>query len=44
MHRIVLVLTLAAVLAALAPSVADATPAFARQTGISCQGCHTVFP
>ena len=28
----------------LAPSVASATPGFARQTGLSCQGCHTVFP
>jgi hypothetical protein len=26
------------------PSVAHATPGFARQTGISCQACHTVFP
>jgi hypothetical protein len=25
-------------------SVANATPGFARQTGVSCQGCHTVFP
>jgi hypothetical protein len=23
---------------------ADATPGFARQTGLSCQACHTVFP
>jgi hypothetical protein len=28
----------------LAPSRANATPAFARQTGLSCQACHTVFP
>ncbi len=28
----------------LAPSVANATPGFARQTGLSCQACHTVFP
>jgi hypothetical protein len=27
-----------------APSPASATPGFARQTGISCQACHTVFP
>ncbi len=27
-----------------APSPANATPGFARQTGISCQACHTVFP
>ncbi len=28
---------------ALAPA-AHATPGFARQTGLSCQACHTVFP
>ncbi|HET7342396.1 MAG TPA: cytochrome C [Methylomirabilota bacterium] len=44
MKRSLLVLALFAVLAALAPSRAHATPAFARQTGVSCQGCHTVFP
>ncbi len=27
-----------------APTPAGATPGFARQTGISCQACHTVFP
>jgi hypothetical protein len=27
-----------------APRPASATPGFARQTGISCQACHTVFP
>ncbi len=27
-----------------APSPANATPGFARQTGMSCQACHTVFP
>ena len=27
-----------------APTPASATPGFARQTGISCQACHTVFP
>jgi hypothetical protein len=27
-----------------APSPASATPGLARQTGISCQACHTVFP
>jgi hypothetical protein len=25
-------------------SSANATPGFARQTGLSCQACHTVFP
>jgi hypothetical protein len=34
--------TLAAVLAAAAP--ASATPGFARQTGLACEACHTVFP
>jgi hypothetical protein len=29
---------------ALAPPAAQATPGFARQTGLSCQACHTVFP
>ena len=28
----------------LRPSTAHATPGFARQTGLSCQACHTVFP
>ena len=23
---------------------ANATPGYARQTGVSCQACHTVFP
>jgi hypothetical protein len=35
---------LLAVAVILAPVTADATPGFARQTGISCQACHTVFP
>jgi hypothetical protein len=28
----------------LSPMPAMATPGFARQTGLSCQACHTVFP
>jgi hypothetical protein len=28
----------------LRPPIAHATPGFARQTGLSCQACHTVFP
>jgi hypothetical protein len=28
----------------LTPSTASATPGFARQTGLSCQACHTIFP
>jgi len=39
-------LILVALVAALAvtPSATQATPAYARQTGVSCQACHTVFP
>src|SRR5262245_7118042 len=44
MRIFILVVALLAVLATLAPSTAHATPAFARQTGVSCQACHTVFP
>ena len=45
MLRIVLAVALLLVaFTALAPPPAQATPAFARQTGLSCQGCHTVFP
>jgi hypothetical protein len=28
----------------LAPSAANATPGFARQAGLACEACHTVFP
>ncbi|MEO8718093.1 MAG: cytochrome C [Burkholderiales bacterium] len=28
----------------LAPVGAQAVPSFARQTGLACEGCHTVFP
>jgi hypothetical protein len=28
----------------LAPGSAQAVPSFARQTGMACQACHTVFP
>jgi hypothetical protein len=43
-------LTIAAMVAAIAGSVlvpsprAEALPSFARQTGLSCGGCHTDFP
>ena len=37
------VATLAAALLAAAPR-ADAVPSFARQTGMACEACHTVFP
>ena len=37
-------LILVALVAALAvtPSATQATPAYARQTGVSCQACHTL--
>ena len=38
-----MLLVMAAILG-LAPGRSEATPAFARQTGVSCQACHTVFP
>jgi hypothetical protein len=28
----------------LAPQMAQAVPSFARQTGMACEACHTVFP
>src|ERR1700734_625215 len=28
----------------LAPPIAQAVPSFARQTGMACEACHTVFP
>src|ERR1700690_448242 len=31
-------------LTALNPSTANAVPSFARQTGLSCNGCHTTPP
>ena len=34
-----LLLTVAA-----APQIAQAVPSFARQTGMACEACHTVFP
>src|SRR5215831_748484 len=32
------------IIPALGKSTANAVPSFARQTGLSCQACHTVFP
>jgi hypothetical protein len=29
---------------ALAAQIAQAVPSFARQTGMACEACHTVFP
>ena len=38
-------LAIAALVAGLAASSpASATPGFARQTGLACEACHTVFP
>ena len=42
--RLAGILILVAAALTLAPSAAHATPGFARQTGVSCQGCHTIFP
>jgi hypothetical protein len=36
--------TAAAALAVLLTPVAQAVPSFARQTGMACEACHTVFP
>ena len=36
MQRVTLAVALMTILAALTPSTAGATPAFARQTGVSC--------
>lgn len=39
------VLGLSAILAALSASdAANAVPSYARQTGLACEACHTVFP
>ena len=37
-------LALAGSAALLAPGSAQAVPSFARQTGMACEACHTVFP
>jgi len=42
--RVGMILVGVAATLALGPSTANATPGFARQTGVSCQACHTVFP
>ncbi len=36
--------TLAALAALLATPMAHAVPSFARQTGMTCEACHTVYP
>ncbi|HKD22509.1 MAG TPA: hypothetical protein VKB71_10875 [Rhizomicrobium sp.] len=39
------ILGFSAILAALAaPGAANAVPSYARQTGLACEACHTVFP
>jgi hypothetical protein len=42
-RNLLAVATLAGALLAAAPR-ADAVPSFARQTGMACEACHTVFP
>ena len=41
-NSVSVVLGLAA--AGLAPQAAQAVPSYARQTGLACEACHTVFP
>jgi hypothetical protein len=41
---IVAALALSAGAVLLAPGSAQAVPSFARQTGMACEACHTVFP
>jgi len=43
-HRRVATAALIALFALLATPVAQAVPSFARQTGMACEACHTVFP
>jgi hypothetical protein len=42
-RNLIVAATLAAALLGAAPK-ADAVPSFARQTGMACEACHTVFP
>lgn len=42
--RLFIVLGLFGVLALILPGKAQAVPSFARQTGLSCDSCHTIFP
>ena len=41
---VVAALALSAGAIVLAPTSAQAVPSFARQTGMACEACHTVFP
>ena len=43
-HRGVAAATLIALVALMATPTAWAVPSFARQTGMACEACHTVFP
>jgi hypothetical protein len=43
-HLRVAAATLTGLLALLISSTARAVPSFARQTGMACEACHTVFP
>ena len=43
-HRGAAAATLIALVALLATPTAWAVPSFARQTGMACEACHTVFP
>jgi len=43
-HRGIAAATLIALVALLATPTAWAVPSFARQTGMACEACHTVFP
>jgi hypothetical protein len=42
--RVSLIVTLAAAFALSWSSPARAVPSFARQTGMACEACHTIFP
>ena len=43
-HALHLWFLFSVLLLTLSPRTAHAVPSFARQTGIQCAGCHTVFP
>jgi len=43
-HRGIAAATLIALVGILATPAARAVPSFARQTGMACEACHTVFP
>lgn len=43
-HRRVASVALITLIALLAAPLARAVPSFARQTGMACEACHTVFP